>query len=285
MKIFVLLVIVGTALGGPSGPTVHHPHIPIGKDNPSNNRIIGGENALPGEFPWQISLQVIPSVGPKYHSCGGAILDETHVVITASCVNGQLLNSLEVVAGAHNIKNEGEEYEQRVSVRRVVMHPDYNQTSLLANDISVLTLATPLNLTGHRVKALRLATEGHEPSGACINSGWGNSNPSGAAPIVIPDALQKVVLVVLGRSNCSTLYAGINAIAPSMVCARNGATKGSCQGDSGGPLVCYDLGDNQPYLAGVVSWGMEPCGQERYPTVFANIANLRAFLDVEGARP
>jgi hypothetical protein len=39
-------------------------------------RIVGGEDALPHEFPWQISMQIfIPKKGKVEHFCGGSILN------------------------------------------------------------------------------------------------------------------------------------------------------------------------------------------------------------------
>ena len=46
------------------------------------------------------------------------------------------------------------------------------------------------------------------------------------------------------------------------------------QGDSGGPLVCPT--ENGTVLAGIVSWGMVPCGQPLYPGVYTNVG---AYVD------
>ena len=42
-------------------------------------------------------------------------------------------------------------------------------------------------------------------------------------------------------------------------------------GDSGGPMVCGGC------LTGATSWAMKPCAQQKYPVVYANVANLNAF--------
>lgn len=64
-----------------------------------------------------------------------------------------------------------------------------------------------------------------------------------------------------------------------------------CSGsaDSGGPLVCFDFpdGTDDPYLCGIVSWGVIPCGQELFPSVYSNPANPAIFqyIVTELARP
>lgn len=52
------------------------------------------------------------------------------------------------------------------------------------------------------------------------------------------------------------------------------------QGDSGGPLVCKDL-PGEPYLAGMTSFGVPPCGNPAFPDIFTNVAMQRDFIDPE----
>ncbi|KAL3206794.1 hypothetical protein MRX96_039918 [Rhipicephalus microplus] len=47
--------------------------------------IIGGVRALPGEFPWQVSVRKIFTRGTRHH-CGGALLTDRWVLTAAHCV-------------------------------------------------------------------------------------------------------------------------------------------------------------------------------------------------------
>lgn len=47
----------------------------------SSNRIIGGEPALPGHFPYQVSIRK-----NNNHVCGGAIINPYFILTAATCV-------------------------------------------------------------------------------------------------------------------------------------------------------------------------------------------------------
>jgi len=260
------------------------PNIPVGNFDPSK-RVTGGSDASAGEFPFMVSMQITPMSGAKYHNCGGVIVDPTHIVTAGHCVVGKDLRSMEIVAGAHNVKDANEATQQRVQVKRLVYHPNYNGATI-SHDSAIITLASPLTYNA-RVAPLRLAPLNHEPTGSCVTFGWGNSNPTGGQPAIVPDALQKVTLDIVDRDTCRSLYNGINYVDQTMICARDAnssANKGSCNGDSGGPMLCTDY-DSRIYMAGIVSWTVLPCGQARFPTVFGNVANMRPFIDPEVERP
>lgn len=64
---------------GSAGFIRNFPPSPLALYN--DGKIIGGEDAGVGEFPFQVSIQVKPIFGDKYHNCGGTILDPTHVML------------------------------------------------------------------------------------------------------------------------------------------------------------------------------------------------------------
>jgi len=86
--------------------------------------IIGGTGASPGEFPWQVSIQLIDG-GSRYHICGGSILSSTKIATAAHCCAGQSATNIVVVAGAHDIRTN-EATQQAQGVSRIVMHSSYN---------------------------------------------------------------------------------------------------------------------------------------------------------------
>jgi len=61
--------------------------------------------------------------------------------------------SLSVVVGAHNKDARDESSQQRLNVKRIIMHQNYKKGSGLNADIALLELKTPLKLNERVVKA------------------------------------------------------------------------------------------------------------------------------------
>ena len=57
-------------------------NVECGKKKP-NSRIVGGTNAQPGSWPWQVLLDFKPFRGPVW--CGGSILSPHWIVTAAHC--------------------------------------------------------------------------------------------------------------------------------------------------------------------------------------------------------
>jgi len=49
---------------------------------PLGDRIVGGRNALPLEWPWQVSMQ---EKGNSFHHCGGTLINSQWVMTAAHC--------------------------------------------------------------------------------------------------------------------------------------------------------------------------------------------------------
>ncbi|XP_037360915.1 transmembrane protease serine 9 [Talpa occidentalis] len=231
------------------------------------SRIVGGVEASPGEFPWQVSLRENDE-----HFCGAAIVGKRWLVSAAHCFN-EFPAPAEWVAYAGTTRlSGGEAGTVRARVARIIPHPAYNADTA-DFDVALLQLRTPLPF-GRRVQPVCLPAASHVfPAGRkCLISGWGYLKEDF---LVKPEMLQKATVELLDQALCASLYG--HSLTDRMVCA--GYLHGkvdSCQGDSGGPLVCEEP-SGRFFLAGIVSWGIG-CAEAWRPGVYARVTRLRDWI-------
>lgn len=235
----------------------------------TGGKIVGGTEAVPNEFPWQISLQRRSATGWS-HSCGGSVYNQNYIIDAAHCVDRTVASSLRIVAGEHSLsKTSGlEQYRNVLSIR---VHENYDSKTF-ANDIALLKMDNSLDLSTAKVRQISLPTAGSilNAGTTCIVSGWGTTYAGGT----VSDVLRKVAVPVVSNNDCDSMY-GAGSILPSMMCAgfvAGGAD--SCQGDSGGPLVML----NPSVLVGVVSWG-NGCAYPGYPGVYTRVSSFVNWIE------
>jgi len=86
-------------------------------------RITDGENAIPGEFSYQLSLQWgLPPLLRFSHICGGSIVHESFVLTARHCIMTQ--GELKVIVGKYYLL-EDEEAQQEVKVAKIYVHENY----------------------------------------------------------------------------------------------------------------------------------------------------------------
>ncbi|XP_026544402.1 LOW QUALITY PROTEIN: transmembrane protease serine 9 [Notechis scutatus] len=234
----------------------------------SATRIVGGSEALLGEFPWQVSLRE-----SNEHFCGAAILTARWLVSAAHCFN-EFQDPRTWMAQAGSIRLSGSEGSRaQAKVLRILQHPSYNVESA-DYDAALLELAEPLPF-GKYIQPVCLPAPSHcfRPGRKCLISGWGYLKEDF---LVKPELLQKATVELLDQALCGNLYGG-SVLTDRMMCA--GYLEGkvdSCQGDSGGPLVCQEP-SGRFFLTGIVSWGIG-CAEARRPGVYTRVIRLRDWI-------
>ncbi|XP_069878011.1 chymotrypsinogen B-like [Dipodomys merriami] len=222
------------------------------------SRVVNGEDAVPGSWPWQVSLQYA-----GFHFCGGALISEEWVVTAAHC---GVTTDDKVVVGAFNLDPD-EEGVQVLDIAEVFNNP-HASIEPVHNDIALLKLATPARFTD-TVSAVCLACDEADfpPGTECVITGWGQTQYDDyqRAP-----TLQQAMLPLVSTPVCKEIWGDL--VTDDMICAGSDGTS-PCMGDSGGPLVCKKGGVWTQ--VGIVSWGSGFCPGDT-PAVFTRIT---AVLD------
>jgi trypsin len=214
-----------------------------------SEKIVGGVEAVKGEFPFIVSLQA----GSYGHFCGGSLIKKNWVLTAAHCVEGGYLKGVNI--GLHHQSDTAG--VEKFTVTQIVKHPKWNKNTM-DYDFALVKLSGDS-------KYEPVALNSKELTGNVdfITAGWGTTSEGGS----VSKILLKVSVPMVSKATCEKAYDGIT---DSMLCAgypQGG--KDSCQGDSGGPLIT-GTGANR-VLAGVVSWG-EGCAQPNKYGVYSKVS-------------
>ncbi len=235
-------------------------------------RIVGGQDAVMGQFPWQVSLREVYDQ-PSLHTCGGTIIDTRWILTAAHCCwdPKRLYHAVAGMIEPH----EKEDFEQHVDIEAKFSYPDYQSTSQCSHDVCLLKTSSPW-LFNANVSAANLPGNFQPtlPNTTLIASGWGVTR-EGAFQLA--DVLQWVEVEAVGDLECAEHYAEDDlSIEANMLCAGNLEDGGedSCQGDSGGPLTTADGADQ---VVGIVSWG-EGCARAGRPGVYAEVSHHLTWI-------
>lgn len=237
------------------------------------NRIVGGQNAEMGEWPWQVSLHFL-TYG---HVCGASIISKkwllsaSHCFVTSSPANHVASNWQTYSGMQDQFKQDG---VQRRPVKRIISHPDYNQMTF-DYDIALLELSEPLEFT-NTIQPVCLPASSHVfPAGmSCWVTGWGALREGGSKA----QLLQKASVKIINDTVCNVVTEG--QVTSRMLCS--GFLAGgvdACQGDSGGPLACFEE-SGKWFQAGIVSWG-EGCARRNKPGVYTRVTKLIDWIKKE----
>ncbi|XP_072409565.1 serine protease hepsin isoform X1 [Chiloscyllium punctatum] len=239
------------------------------------DRIVGGQHAILGKWPWQVSLRFEGSP-----MCGGSIITEDWVVTAAHCFpeRNRFVSEWTVFTGAIRQSSMG----IHSSVDTIVYHSGYKpfldpNAEDNSHDIALLHLHNPLNFSDY-IQPLCLPAIGQRliDGTLCSVTGWGNTEYYGYQS----DVLQEAKVPIITNSQCNSPEYYHNQITASMFCAgyREGGID-ACQGDSGGPLVCEDTLSNRTRwrLCGIVSWGTG-CAMANKPGVYSRVTRYQEWI-------
>ncbi|XP_006157618.1 acrosin isoform X2 [Tupaia chinensis] len=234
-------------------------------------RVVGGQEAKHGAWPWMVSLQVFTHKRRKYHACGGSLLNSRWVLTAAHCFDKRK-NPYDwrLVFGAKDIaygsdKPVQEPLQERF-IEKIVIHDQYNPLTD-ENDIALLKVTPPVPC-GPFIGPCCLPHFKEGPPKRPLNcwvAGWGYTTENATRP---SPTLQEANVNIINLDLCNSTQWYNGHIHSTNVCA--GYPQGmidTCQGDSGGPLMCRENEESAYVVVGVTSWGAG-CARARHPGIY-----------------
>ncbi|KAJ8719662.1 hypothetical protein PYW08_011837 [Mythimna loreyi] len=231
----------------------------------TSERIVGGNPAALGQFPYQVGLLATYSGIAGVGVCGGSIISSTRILTAAHCWFDGSTQALQftVVYDTPFLFHGG----QRMDSSVVAVHPEW-KPFLVRNDVLVIYLPAPI-IFSDTVSPIAL------PSGeqvqqdfvgvTAVASGFGLISDGGS--ISNNQLLNYVNLIVISNNVCSLSFPAI--IQSSNICTSGNNGVGTCRGDSGGPLATTI--DGKPVQIGITSFGSARGCQSGFPHAYARV--------------
>ncbi|XP_062889264.1 chymotrypsin-like elastase family member 2A [Mobula hypostoma] len=239
---------------------------------PLNPKVVGGVEAVPHSWPWQVSLQN-QEYGYWEHACGGSLIADNWILTAAHCFTD--CPRCRVVLGAHNIKDpEAGSVVIRIDRRKFFVHKKWNSILFAGNDIALIKLTSPVTLS-KQIDLICLPKAGtllplRYP---CYITGWGRFYTNGP----FADKLQQVRVPTFNYAQCSS-PGGWRPLKSIMMCAGGDGIVSACHGDSGGPLNCQVAAERWE-VHGITSFvSTFGCNIWKKPTIFTRVSAFNDWI-------
>lgn len=243
----------------------------VGARDDKERRIVGGDVAPPGAYPWAAALVDARRPAERGQFCGGSLVRPRIVLTAAHCVAGLAPRELDVVVGRDRLSSRDGE---RLDVARVGGHPDADlfaaEGGTVPNDAAQVKLTEPAGILPVALAAPEDAAL-FAPGQPARVLGWGLVKERG---VEAADELRQADVSIVSDADCAEAYPGFSR--KSQICAA-GPERDACQGDSGGPLIVSDA-EGGWIQVGVVSAG-RGCARAKFPGVYTEVAMLLEFID------
>jgi secreted trypsin-like serine protease len=248
------------------------PHISLEAEIERQGRIVGGQPAILGQFPYQV-LMYMTADGASWYICGGVLVKRNFILTAAHCI--EEYNRIDIYVGLVDRPPGFYHWGTTITGRsNFIVHPDRNADDF-SNDIGVLRMdEAPDNLLSSAyVDVVTLPNSSQmeiDLTGAIGTiSGFGRVNNSVTS---LSPRLLWAEAPIMDNAECAISYGPFVRRTNLCIDTRGGTS--TCGGDSGGPLTVNGPLGEGPVLAGIVSFGSAFSCTSGYPTVFARVTHF-----------
>ncbi|CAK9794663.1 Proclotting enzyme [Anthophora quadrimaculata] len=248
-----------------------------GVRNLGKYRVVGGEEALPGRWPWMAAIFLHGSKRTEFW-CGGSLIGSRHILTAAHCTRDHrqrpfAARQFTVRLGDIDLERDDEpSAPETYTVSKIHAHPKFSRVGFY-NDIAVLELTKPVRKSPYVIPIclpqIRYRNERFAGARPTV-VGWGTTYYGGKESTV----QRQAVLPVWRNEDCNAAY--FQPITSNFLCAGySQGGKDACQGDSGGPLMLR--ADGRWIQIGIVSFGNK-CGEPGYPGVYTRVTEYTDWI-------
>ncbi|KRZ54842.1 Plasminogen -like protein [Trichinella nativa] len=238
---------------------------------PQTSRIVGGRDAIPYSWPWQVAVYEKHGRLIKF-ACGATIISDQWLLSAGQCFHNKThVNGYLFFMGTFL------RYDRQALViqsSEVHVHPLFNNATM-EYDVALIKLKRKIPFSNKVLPVCLPSVRNYYPpvDATAFVTGWGHGDGS--------MRLQQVDVTIIEAEKCQSMYHSLFGPINTdlMFCAgHEGGGKGSCQGDSGGPLVLYDTETDKWFQYGIVSWGYG-CAHPNMTAVYTIISSHLDWIE------
>ncbi|XP_077986930.1 plasminogen-like [Glandiceps talaboti] len=245
--------------------------------------MVGGNEAIPGSWPWQASV-----LRSFEHVCGATILSNKWLITAANCVFLYQNNpqGFDIITGTYDQTIE-DPFQVSNDVTHIYIHPNYSPGRDEWN-FAMIKVKGSVHLDDDW--HLDICLPGQDdifPEGTeAMITGWGFKADS-----TLSDVLLQANITVNDDEYCNDPSRHNGAVTESLMCAGTPTDDDACTADDGGPMVWYrpvqDEQDPNPdderwYLIGVIgdrTTFERVCADPDLPGLYGKVSSVVTWIE------